>query len=335
MKICIVGAGAIGGLLGVKLALAGHDMTLVARGAHLEAIKTRGLKLIAADGGEQVVNNARATRHMGEAERQDVIMLALKAHQVASVAKDLRPLVGASTMIVTLQNGVPWWYFQKHGGDFDGRVIESVDPGGVLAANIEVERLIGCVVYPAAEVVAPGVIRHSGGNRLSIGELDGAETTRVKVLAKALAKAGFKASITKNIRTEIWLKLWGNLAFNPISALTHATLLEIARFPLTRAFAAATMTEAQTIANKLGIQLRLSLEQRIAGAEAVGKHKTSMLQDIEAGRPIELDALVGAVIELGKLTRTPTPRIDAIYACAGLLTKTLAAEHGRLKIEPV
>jgi 2-dehydropantoate 2-reductase len=333
MKICIVGAGAIGGFLGVKLTGTGHDMTLIARGAHLEAIKNNGLKLINEDGSEQVVK-ARATQRMADAGPQDIVMLTLKAHQVAPVVEELRTLLGPETMLVTLQNGVPWWYFQKHGGEFDGRIVEAVDPGGVLAAKIDVRHIIGCVVYPATEVVAPGVIRHIEGNRFSLGELDGVETPRSKALSEVLTQAGFKAPLTKNIRTEIWLKLWGNLAFNPISALTHATLVDIAKFPPTRAFAAAIMTEAQTIANKLGVQFRLSLEKRIAGAEAVGKHKTSMLQDVEAGRPIELDAVVGAVVELGRLTRTPIPNIEAMYACAGLLAKTLAQEGGRLKIEP-
>lgn len=333
MKICVVGAGAIGGLLGVKLALTGHDMTLIARGAHLEAIKRNGLKLVTDDGEEQVAGNTHATQNLAEVGAQDVILLALKAHQVAPVVEELRSLLGPSTLLVTLQNGVPWWYFQKHGGEFEGRIVESVDPGGVLAAGIDVERLIGCVVYPAAEVVAPGVIRHIEGNRFSLGELDGAETPRIKTLSEVLGKAGFKAPVTKNIRTEIWLKLWGNLAFNPISALTHATLVDIAQFPPTRAFAAAIMTEAQTIAGKLGVQFRLPLEKRIAGAEAVGKHKTSMLQDIEAGRPIELDAVVGAVVEFGKLTETPVPNIEAVYACTRLLADVLAREKGRLKIE--
>lgn len=334
MKICIVGAGAIGGFLGVRLALAGHDMTLIARGAHLEAIKRNGLKLVNEDGTEQVVTNARATQHMADAGPQDIVILTLKAHQVAPVVDALRKLLGPETMLVTLQNGIPWWYFQKHGGEFDGRIVEAVDPGGVLAAKIDVRHIIGCVVYPATEVVAPGVIHHIEGDRLSLGELDGFETPRSEALSEILTRAGFKAPLTRNIRTEIWLKLWGNLAFNPISALTHATLVDIAQFPPARAFAAAIMTEAQTIASKLGVQFRLSLEKRIAGAEAVGKHKTSMLQDIEAGRPIELDAVVGAVVELGKLTRTPIPNIQAVHACAGLLAKTLAQEGGRLKIEP-
>lgn len=335
MKICVVGAGAIGGYMGVKLALAGNDVTLIARGAHLEAIKRNGLKLILEDGTEQHARNVKATSIMAEAGPQDIVILALKAHQVAPVAKDLRALFGSDTTLVATQNGIPWWYFQKHGGQFEGRRVEAVDPNGEIMANIEVERIVGCVVYPAAEIAAPGVIRHIEGNRFSVGELDGAETPRIKKISEVFTQAGMKSPILNNVRAEIWLKLWGNLSFNPISALTHATLVDICQFPLTRALAAAMMTEAQTIANKLGIQFRVPLEKRIAGAEAVGKHKTSMLQDIEAGRPIELEALVGSVVELGRLTQTPTPHIDAVYACTSLLAKTLGEQRGRLRIEPL
>lgn len=335
MKICVVGAGAIGGYMGVKLALAGNDVTLIARGAHLEAIKKNGLKLILEDGTEQHAKDVKATSVLAEAGPQDIVILALKAHQVAPVAKDLRALFGPDTTLVATQNGIPWWYFQKHGGEFEGRRVEAVDPNGEIMAAIEVERIVGCVVYPAAEIAAPGVIRHIEGNRFSVGELDGAETPRIKRIAEVFTQAGMKAPILSNVRAEIWLKLWGNLSFNPISALTHATLVDICQFPLTRALAAAMMTEAQTIANKLGIQFRVPLEKRIAGAEAVGKHKTSMLQDIEAGRPIELEALVGSVVELGRLTQTPTPHIDAVYACTRLLAKTLGEQRGRLRIEPL
>lgn len=335
MKICVVGAGAIGGYMGVKLALAGNDVTLIARGAHLEAIKKNGLKLILEDGTEQHARNVKATSVMAEAGPQDIVILALKAHQVAPVARDLRALFGPDTTLVATQNGIPWWYFQKHGGEFEGRRVETVDPNGEIMAAIEVERIVGCVVYPAAEIAAPGVIRHIEGNRFSVGELDGAETPRIKKISEVFTQAGMKAPILSNVRAEIWLKLWGNLSFNPISALTHATLVDICQFPLTRALAAAMMTEAQTIANKLGIQFRVPLEKRIAGAEAVGKHKTSMLQDIEAGRPIELEALVGSVVELGRLTQTPTPHIDAVYACTSLLAKTLGEQRGRLRIEPL
>lgn len=335
MKICIVGAGAIGGYLGVKLALAGHEVTLIARGAHLEAMKRDGLKLVMEDGTEHHARNVRATSSLREPGPQDVVLLALKAHQVTPVVDDLQALFGPETLLVTLQNGIPWWYFQKHGGPYEGRTVKTVDPDGRIAATVDVNRIIGCVVFPAAEITAPGVIRHIEGNRFTLGELDGAETARVKKLSEALVAAGFKSPVIKDIRAEIWLKLWGNLSFNPISALTHATLVDICQFPLTRSLAAAMMTEAQTIANKLGIQFRVSLEKRIAGAEGVGKHKTSMLQDVENGRPIELEPLVGSVVELGRLTGTPTPHIDAVYACASLLAKTLGEEKGKLKVEKI
>ena len=232
-----------------------------------------------------------------------------------------------------MQNGIPWWYFLGLPGPHQGTRIEAVDPGGVIASHIEVNRVIGCVVYPAAEIVAPGLIRQIEGDRFSVGELDGAETPRVKRIAELFRKAGFKAPVVSDIRSEIWLKLWGNVSFNPISALCHSTLVDICQFPPSRELAARMMKEAQMIGEKLGVRFRVSLERRIAGAEGVGKHKTSMLQDVEHGRALELDALVGAVVELGRITSTPTPNIDAVYACASLLAKTLQDEKGRLKIE--
>jgi 2-dehydropantoate 2-reductase len=335
MKICVVGAGAIGGLMGAKLALAGEDVTLIARGAHLDAIRQNGLKLIEEDGSEHVARNVKATNRLSEAGVQDIVILALKAHQVEPVATELPALFGPDTIVVTTQNGIPWWYFQKHGGEFEGRRVETVDPNGTLMASVEVERILGCVVFPAAEITSPGVVRLIEGNRFPVGELDGTESERVKMVAALFTKAGFKSPVLKNVRGEIWLKLWGNLSFNPISALTHSTLVDICQFPLTRQLAANMMTEAQTIANKLGIEFRVSLEKRIAGAENVGKHKTSMLQDIEIGRAIEIDALVGAVVELGRFTQTPTPHIDTVYACVKLLAKTLSEEKGKLKVEKI
>lgn len=327
MKICVVGAGAIGGYLGLKLALAGEDVTLIARGAHLEAIRNNGLKLIMHDGSEHVAKNVKATSSMAEAGVQDLVILGMKAHQLPPVAADLRAMFGPHTLVVPTQNGIPFWYFQKHGGELDGRIVESVDPGGVCIKNIEKERIIGCVVYPASEIAAPGVIRHIEGDRFPVGELDGTETERVRRVSETFIKAGFKSPILANVRAEMWLKLWGNLTFNPISALSHSTLADICQYPLSRDLAANMMTEAQTVANKLGIEFRVPLEKRIAGAEKVGKHKTSMLQDLEVGRPLEVDALVGAVVELGRMTRTPTPYIDAVYALTKLLNKTAAEEQ--------
>ena len=260
------------------------------------------------------------------------MLLTVKAHQVAAVAPELRHLCHAETAIVTMQNGIPWWYFHKHGGEYEGKPVRSADPDGTIARSIDPARLIGSVVYPAANLIAPGVVQVVEGNRFTLGELDGSTTPRVQAIAASLVKAGFKAPVIGDIRSEIWLKLWGNLSFNPISALTHATLVDICQFPLTRELATQMMTEAEAVANKLGVTFRVSIERRIAGAEKVGAHKTSMLQDVEQGRPIEIEALVGSVVELGALTGTPTPYISAVYACASLLAKTLNAQHGKLAI---
>jgi len=322
MKICIVGAGAIGGYLGAKLALAGEQVTLIARGAHLDTIQNKGLKLIA-EGEEYLIKDVFATSDMSEVGPQDVAILALKAHSVPAIAPAMRTLYNPETMVVTAQNGIPWWYFRKYGGEFEGQRIHSVDPDGIVESNIEIDRVIGCVVYPAAELPEPGVVRHIEGNRFTLGELDGSKSDRIQLLSKTFSRAGLKSPIRTQIRSDIWVKLWGNLAFNPISALTRATLEDICRYPLTRELARHMMTEAQTIAETLGIEFGITLEKRIDGAEKVGAHKTSMLQDIETGRPTEVDAIVGAVAELGRLTNIPTPHIDAIYASVKLLEKTL------------
>jgi 2-dehydropantoate 2-reductase len=335
MKICVVGAGAIGGYLGAKLALAGEDVTFIARNRNLEAINAQGFKLILEDGSEQRATTVRAVQRYAEAGEQDAVLLTVKAHQVRDLLPDLRALFGPRTMVVTMINGIPWWYFHKLAGPHEGRTLESVDPGGVLAGNIEPERVIGSVVYPAAELVAPGVVKVIEGNRFTLGEPDGTRSERIEALSGALMRAGFKAPVAKDIRSEIWVKLWGNLSFNPISALTHATLEEICRFPGTRALAAAMMGEAQRVAEALGVRFKITLEQRLAGAEAVGAHKTSMLQDVENGRALELEALVGAVVELGRITAVPTPTIGAIYAATTLLGQTLAAQRGRLRVEPL
>lgn len=333
MKICVVGAGSIGGLLGVKLSLLGEDVTLIARGPHLEAIQRNGLKLIMNDGAEHVSSNAKATANMREVGPQDLVILGLKAHQIEPVIDDIRSLFGPDTMLLTTQNGIPWWYFQNHGSEFEGTTIKSVDPRGAIAAAIEPERIIGCIAYPAAEIAEPGVIRHIEGMRFPVAELDGSETERVKKVSELLCAAGFKAPILSDLRSEMWLKLWGNLSFNPISALTHSTLVDICQFPLSRDLAANMMTEAQTVANKLGATFRVPLEKRIAGAEKVGKHKTSMLQDLEAGKAMEIESMIGAVVELGQLTQTPTPSISAIYACIHLLNKTVQEEGIRVRGE--
>ncbi|MGA8031737.1 MAG: 2-dehydropantoate 2-reductase, partial [Casimicrobiaceae bacterium] len=324
MKIAIIGAGAVGGLVGTKLALAGEQVTFIARGANLDAIRRNGMKLIMGDGTEQVAKNVVATSDYAAAGAQDLVILAMKAHQVEAVANDVPRLFGPDTAVITMQNGIPYWYFQKHGGEFEGTPVHSVDPNETISRSIPAGRIIGCVVYPASELIAPGVVRHIEGNRFPLGELDGSITERVARASQCLINAGFKAPVLEDIRAEIWLKLWGNLTFNPISALSRATLVDICRDPATRELAAAMMTEAQAVAEKLGVRFRVSLEQRIAGAEKVGAHKTSMLQDVEAGRPPEIDALVGSVVELGRLTGTPTPHIDAVYALVNLLARQIA-----------
>jgi 2-dehydropantoate 2-reductase len=333
MKIAIVGAGAIGGYLGARLSAAGEDVTFIARNRNLEAINARGFRLILQDGSELHAPAARAVREPADAGPQDAVLLTVKAHQVVDLLPHMRDLFGPETAVVTMINGVPWWYFHRLAGPWEGRGLDSVDPGGVIASHIEPERVIGSVVYPAAELVEPGVVRVIEGNRFTLGEPDGSRSERVERLSRALMNAGFKAPVSKDIRSEIWVKLWGNLTFNPISALTHATLEQICTFAPTRDLAVRLMTEAREVAQALGVQFRISLEQRIAGAQAVGAHKTSMLQDVEAGRALELEALVGAVIELGRITGTPTPTIETVYALTRLLGQTLQAQQGRLAVQ--
>ena len=334
MKSAIIGAGAIGGYVGVKLALSGEDVTFIVRGANLEAIKKDGMKLIMADGTEHVAKNVKATNNYDEVGPQDVVILALKAHQVDAVANDVPKLFGPETVVVTMQNGIPFWYFHKHGGPHEGQRVQSVDPSGLISTNIPADRILGCVVYPASALIAPGVVKHIEGDRFPIGELDGSVTERAQKVSDAFIKAGFKSPILENIRAEIWLKLWGNLSFNPISSLSHSTLVDICQYPLSRELAGNMMIEAQRIANKLGIEFRVPLEKRIRGAEKVGKHKTSMLQDVEAGRAPEIDALVGSVVELGRITNTATPHINTVYALVKLLAKTMEEEHGKVNMEP-
>ncbi|HYM44465.1 MAG TPA: 2-dehydropantoate 2-reductase [Steroidobacteraceae bacterium] len=325
MKIAIVGAGAIGGYVGAMLSLAGEQVTCMARGANLEAIRRAGIKLVLSDGRELVASEVQATADYAAAGPQDLVILAVKAHQVEAVAADLPRLLGPATPVVTMQNGIPYWYFCRHGGAFEGRCLSSVDPHGVCLRQIVPERVIGCVVYPAAVLVAPGCIRHIEGDRFPVGEPDGSASERVRTVSACLTRAGFQSPVLDNIRAEIWLKLWGNLTFNPISALTRATLAEICQYPPTRQLAAAMMTEAQAVAGKLGIAFRVPIERRIAGAERVGKHKTSMLHDLEAGRALETEALLGSVVELARMTETPVPTLEAVYALTTLLDRRPAA----------
>ncbi len=330
MKIAIVGAGAIGGYLGGWLAAAGEDVTFIARGKNLDALKTRGMAVTGEDGRSVTATNVRAFERMADAGAQDVVLLTVKAHQVGAVAGDMRHLCSADTAIVTMQNGIPWWYFEKLGGEHDRRAVTSSDPDGSIRKAVDANRIIGSVVYPAATLESPGVVKVVEGRRFALGELDGTTTPRIERISKAFVAAGFKAPILADIRSEIWLKVLGNLAFNPISALTHATLAELLQYPPTRDLSIAMMREAESIASKLGVTLRVGIDKRIAGAEKVGAHKTSMLQDVEAGRGLEHEALVGAVAELGRVVGVPTPHIDGVLACIRLLAKTIGDTHSRL-----
>lgn len=334
MKFAVVGAGAIGGYLGGWLAAAGEEVTFIARGANLNAIRANGMRVIGERGEEVTARGVQAHECMSDAGPQDVVLLTVKAHQIAAVAADLTQLCHAGTAIVTMQNGIPWWYFHRHGGEFEGRSVRAADPDGSIGRHIDPDRIVGSIVYPAAVLSAPGVVQVVEGRRFALGELDGSKTPRAEAIAAALTRAGFKAPVLNDIRSEIWLKVWGNLSFNPISALTHATLVNLLQFPLTRDLSVQMMREAEVIAGKLGVTLRVGIDRRIAGAEQVGAHKTSMLQDVEAGRPIELEALVGAVVELGQLTGVATPHISTVYACTSLLARTLAEQNGRLAVSP-
>lgn len=312
MKICIYGSGAIGGYLGVRLHQAGAEVSLVARGAHLAAMRENGVTLIV--GEERTVVHPRCTDAPDELGPQDYVIIGLKAHSVPGVVPAIQPLLGPDTAVVTAVNGIPYWYFHGTGGPFDGRVLDSVDPGGVQWNGFGPQRAIGCVVYPATEVVAPGVIQHIYGDKFSLGEPDGSMSDRVMALSRMMEAGGLRAPVLDRIRDEIWLKLWGNLCFNPISALTHATLEVICGDPETRAVAKAMMLEAKRIGDRLDVHFRVDVERRINGAGAVGAHKTSMLQDLERGRPMEIDALLSVVQEMGRMVEVPTPTIDVVLA---------------------
>ncbi|WP_322415564.1 2-dehydropantoate 2-reductase [Mesorhizobium huakuii] len=323
MKITIFGAGAIGGYLAAKLAIAGRtDLSIVARGAHLEAIKANGLRLIEDD--RESVAPVRAAAKAEELGVQDTVVLALKAHSLTPALDQIAPLLGEHTAVVTMQNGVPWWYFHGVGGPLEGTRLSTVDPGGAIWQRIGPQRVIGSVVYPAVEVDAPGLIRHVEGKRFSLGEPSGERSERVTLLAEEMVKAGLQAPVREDIRSEIWVKLWGNLSFNPISALTGSTLAAIVADEGTRTLARTMMLEAQAIGESLGVRFPIGVDRRIKGAGDVGEHKTSMLQDLERGRPMEIDALVSAVQELGRLTDKPTPTIDAVLT----LVRRLAVERG-------
>jgi 2-dehydropantoate 2-reductase len=324
MRFAIIGAGATGGFLGACLARASEDVVLVARGTHLEAIQTGGLRVI----GEQqdFTVYPTCTNDIAAIREAEVVFLAVKAYSLPTIAPELKSALGPHATVVTAQNGIPWWYFQRSGGPLVGTRLESIDPGGVLSTNLDAERIVGCVVYPATRLVAPGVIEHIEGTRFSIGELDGSRSERCRAIAVALTAAGLKCPIRTDIRGEIWLKLLGNIAFNPLSALTRGSLGQIASFPPTREIARAIMVETDCVAQELGVDVPIGIDQRLAGAERVGEHKTSMLQDLERGRPLELEALVGAVLEIGALLGLSLPTLRCVYASAKLLDRTLRGE---------
>jgi len=317
VRVAILGAGATGGFLGARLAKAGADVVLIARGPHLEAMRRDGLRLIEPDGESTV--RVEATDDLGAIRGADAVFVTLKAHSVPAIAEGLAANLGAETAVVSAQNGIPWWYFQRHGGELEGTYLETVDPGGKVARAIDPGRVIACIVYPATSVVGPGIVRHIDGEKFSLGELDGVRTQRVLALSSVLTSAGLKAPVQSRIRQELWVKLLGNAVFNPLSALTRASLGEMAESPVLAPIVRAAMEEVDAVARRLGVEIPVTIDQRIRGAARVGAHKTSMLQDMEAGRPMEIDAVVGSVVELAGRLKVPVPHLQTTYACVKLL----------------
>ena len=327
MKYVIAGAGAIGAYIGALMSRAGSEVVLFARGPHYRAMKENGVRVQGAE--DEFVAKPEIVDDLEKAGKADFVFLGVKAHSLPDLAPKLRTLIGPNTAFVSTQNGIPWWYFQKHGGEYEGIRLECIDPGGVISSVIEADSVIGSIVYFATEVSEPGVIRHIEGNRISLGEPDSSKSDRIRALAEVLVKSGLRAPITTRIRPEIWVKLLGNMSFNPISALTGATLAAMARHPEVSVLVKNIMLEAQGVANRIGIEFPITIEQRIAGAEKVGEHKTSMLQDLEMGRPMEIEALVGSVLELGTRLGIDMPHTAAVYACTKLLAKTNRAAQAR------
>jgi 2-dehydropantoate 2-reductase len=323
MKVAILGAGATGGFLGARLSKSGADVVLIARGPHLQAMRHVGLRLIEPDGESTV--EVTATGDLGVLRDVDAVFVTLKAHSLPAIAEQVAANLGAETAVVSAQNGIPWWYFQRHGGEMEGAHLETVDPGGLVASTIDPRRVIACIVYPATTVVAPGVVRHGEGEKFSLGELDGGQTERVTELSRLLVGAGLKAPVQSRIRQELWLKLLGNAVFNPLSVLTRATLGEMAESQLVATIVRAAMEEVDTVARRLGIEIPISIDQRIRGAARVGAHKTSMLQDLEAGRPLEIDAIVGSVVELASRFELPVPHLQTLYGSVKLLAASTQA----------
>lgn len=318
MKVCIVGCGALGGLLACFLSRSGVELTVVDRGRQYEAIRDNGLVLVDRNGDRGRVKNIEVSDSLQHAGDFDTIFLAVKAHEIGALAEDLSACMNSGSVLVTLQNGIPWWYFHNHAGPWENHVIEATDPGGFLSTKLNSHNIIGCVAYPAAEVAEPGVIHHIEGVRFPLGELSGRQSPRVQKIADTLVGAGLKAPVLDDIRSEIWLKAWGNLAFNPISALTHATMSQIATYEPSRKYVIALMHEAEEVAKALGINLRVPLERRLQGAAKVGNHKTSMLQDSLTLRPMEIDAILGAVIEIADLVEYNVPHLASLYALCSL-----------------
>jgi 2-dehydropantoate 2-reductase len=323
MKFLVVGAGAVGAYIGALLARADYDVTLHARGAHLNAMQQNGVRVITAS--EDFFVHPKVIAGFENAGPFDVIFLCVKAHGLPALAPQLAPVLGPDTVVVSTQNGIPWWYFQRDSGPLAGTRLERVDPNGAISAAIAPERVVGSLIYFATEIIEPGVVKHDEGNRITLGEPDGTRSERSRQIAEALIKAGVRCPVTTNLRTEIWVKLLGNVAFNPISALTGATLGQMIRDPKVSGLVRHIMQEVEALVAQLGMELPVSIEQRIAGAAKIGEHKTSMLQDLEAGRPLELEAIVGAVVELGERMGTPMPHTRSVYACARLLAERRAA----------
>jgi 2-dehydropantoate 2-reductase len=319
MKFLIAGAGAIGAYIGARMAQAGFEVTLFARGPHLRAMQDRGVQVNSVAGDFEARPKIAGT--LEQVGPVDVVFLAVKAHSLPQLAPQLHPVLGPDTVVVSTQNGVPWWFFQGFGGTWEGTRLERVDPGGVISRAIEPRLVVGSIVYFSTEIIAPGVVQHIEGNRISLGEPNGERTDRCRQIARALVASGLRCPITPHIRNEIWVKILGNVAFNPVSALTGATLVQMARDPEVSLLIRNIMREAESVATLLGLELPVSIEQRIAGAEKVGEHKTSMLQDLDAGRPLELEAVVGAVVELGERLNLPMPHTRTVYACAKLLSQ--------------
>ncbi len=318
MNICIIGSGSIGGLIAANLAPSENKITVFDKGEHYEAIKNYGLKLQQLNGKTVCIDNLDVIDSLNTCEQQDIIFLAVKAHQIRSICKEIPNLLHENSTLVTLQNGIPWWFFQNYNGKFDNHILKTVDPESSINENIPSKYVIGCVSYPAAEIISPGLIKHIEGVRFPVGELDGTISERSKSVSTLLINAGFKSPILEDIRSEIWLKAWGTLAFNPISVLTKATMSQICKFQETREIVIQLMKESRNIAEQLGIKLRVPLEQRLRGAEKVGEHKTSMLQDFEAKRTLELEATLGAIIELAELTQIDVPHLRSLYAVTKL-----------------